>query len=124
MPPNAVMAITMFRSIALGEFIKDIIPINLILDPMKEKLEMLSKMGAMLLIGVLMIIVVIPVIIVLKFCPPGKIRSLFNRIKEKLFWNFFIRYVLQSYLKMSIICLLAFPEFTFETAMGKANAAQ
>ena len=55
---------------------------------------MLSNMGIMLLFALVLIVVIIPVFIVIKFCPPGKIRGLFEKLKTKLMWNSVIRYVL------------------------------
>ena len=55
---------------------------------------MLSNMGIMLVFALILILVIIPVFIVIKFCPPGKIRGLFEKLKAKLMWNSVIRYIL------------------------------
>ena len=80
-------------------------------------------MGIMLVFAVVLIIVIIPVFIVIKCCPPGKIRGFFEWIKTKLMWNSVIRYVLQSYLKNSIVCLMAFPVLSFDNFKSTTKAA-
>ena len=119
MPPNAIMVIDMFRSIALGEFIDS----TWLTDPIKEKMlsssdedpkaNVLSNMGIMLLFALVLVVIIIPVIIVIKFIRMGKIHAIFEKLKQKLIWNSVIRYVLQSYLKTSIVCMMAFPVLSF-----------
>ena len=84
---------------------------------------MLSNMGIMLVFALILILVIIPVFIVIKFCPPGKIRGLFEKLKAKLMWNSVIRYILQSYLKTSIVCLMAFPVLSLDNSKSTTNAA-
>ena len=80
-------------------------------------------MGIMLLFALVLVLVILPVFIVIKFCPPGKIRGIFERLKQKLLWNSVIRYIIQSYLKTAIVCLMAFPVLSLENTKGKTNAA-
>ena len=127
MPTNSIVAIKIFRSIALGEFIDS----KWLTDPIKEKMQssfdedtkanVLSNMGIMLLFALALVFVIIPVFIVIKLCPPGKIRSIFEKLKVKLMWNSVIRYVLQSYLKISIVCLMAFPVLSLDNTKSKIN---
>ena len=77
----------------------------------------------MLLFALVLVLVILPVFIVIKFCPPGKIRGIFERLKQKLIWNSVIRYIIQSYLKTAIVCLMAFPVLSLENTKGKTNAA-
>ena len=110
MPSNSVVAIKIFRSIALGEFIDT----KFLTDPIEEKINVLKNMGIMLFFALVLLVVITLVLIIIKFVPPGKIRTTFEWLKHKLIWNTVIRYILQSYLKFSVIRLIAYSEWSLE----------
>ena len=110
MPSNSIVAIKLFRSIALGEFVDT----KFLTDPIEEKVNVLSNMGIMILFALVLLVAITLVLTVIKFVPPGKIRTIFEWLKHKLMWNTVIRYVLQSYLKFSVIRLIAYPEWSLD----------
>ena len=75
-PPNALIAIKTFRSIALGEFI----PYDWLIEPLSEpfngteddsetsRASVLSNMGIMVLFGGIILILALAVIILVKLC--------------------------------------------------------
>ena len=103
-PPNALMVINTFRTIALGEFI----PYDWLTEPLSKPFEpseeegeenqrsnILANMGIMIVFGVIIIIIIVMIIICLKLCRTGsKLHNLFLKIKAKVLWNTVLRYVL------------------------------
>ena len=110
-PPNAIMAIETFRTIALGEFI----PYEWLTGPLSEPFKageegdenarssVIGNMGVMLVILSFIVVLAILITICVKCCKPGsKLHTLFGKIKAKIFWNSVLRFILQSYLKIAI----------------------
>ena len=69
----------------------------------------MSNMGNMLLILLLALIVTTLVVLLVKFCNKccQSCKDKASQLKKKLLWNFFLRFTLQSYLKISIGALFA-----------------
>ncbi len=65
--------------------------------------NILDNFGIMLFFFVLLILLVIIVaLLAVTFRKNKKVLSVINRVKERLFWNTFIRFILQSTLKMQL----------------------
>lgn len=135
MPPNALMAIETFRVIALGEFI----PYDWLTDPLKEALasdeadtsdsdledksNVLANMGVMLVILVVLLVVSFLLVCIIRGCKKGSCcHRMSQKIKAKFFWNGILRYILQSYLKTSIGCALAFSLISWADTNSTINA--
>ena len=129
-PPNALIAIETFRTIALGEFI----PYDWLIEPLSEpfkgaddesessRASVLSNMGIMLLFGGIILVLAIAVIILVKLCRNNqKCRALFVKLKTKIFWNSILRFILQSYLKNSLAVMFAIYVISFRGETGIIN---
>ena len=65
--------------------------------------NILDNLGIMLFFFILLILmVIILAILAVSFRKNKKVLSVINRVKGKLFWNSFIRFILQSTLKMQL----------------------
>ena len=67
--------------------------------------DVIENMGIMLLFAFILFIVCMclaMVALTVKYNPEG--RAVYEKIKRKIFWNAFIRYVLQSTLKTQVSC--------------------
>ena len=118
-----------FRSIALGEFIE----YKWLTEPIKDSMQgedaseddnVLSNMGVMLIF----LLVIVVLIIVLSICAKYtkmciKLNQLVIKLKRKLLWNTVFRFILQSYLKISIGTIAAVVAISLSTGMDKLNAA-
>ena len=112
------------RVIALGEFI----PYHILTDPIKEKLgtssieegepeqkkSVISGMGVMLVVLIFILLLAVLTISLIRFCKcSSKLYKVFLKVKTKLFWNMFLRYILTSYLKTSLSVLAALSLISF-----------
>ena len=74
-------------------------------------------MGVNLVFGVILLALIVLVIIFVKMSKPGSCTNkLFIKIRSKLFWNYVIRYILQTYLRTSVGCMMAFYAVSFGTS--------
>ena len=81
------------------------------------KENMVDSMGAMIIIGCVLIAISLLSLILgsLGFWLHNKAYSkVINLIKRKLYWNCFIRYSLQSYLKISFVCFAGLSTLTWD----------
>ena len=113
--------------IALGEFI----PYEWLTEPIKDAMSkgeddnsnVLANMGIMLMILLFVIVIITLVIACVKLCKEGtKCHTLLLWLKKKLLWNFVIRTILQSYLKIAIGCCLAIWLVNFDKTIDVVNA--
>jgi hypothetical protein len=108
LPENARIVIKFLKSIALLEFI----PTAQITGAISEKLgldatdesNIVNQSGIMLLIGLLIVVVVILLAIVSYFITQANYTwyRRYRLVKGKIFYNVFLRFILQSNLKMGI----------------------
>ena len=134
-PPNAIMAIETFRTIALGEFI----PYDWFTEPLSkpfkrpeeegedgeenDRSNVLANMGVMLVILAIIVVLATLVILLVKCFDLGpKIQNLFLKIKAKIFWNSILRFILQSNLKTAIGTFFALYLIKASTDMDAVNA--
>lgn len=106
-PPNAIMAIETFRTIALGEFI----PYEWLTEPLSkpfkrpeeeegedgenDRSNVLANMGVMLVILAIIVVLAVLIILLIKCFDLGqKIQNLFLKVKAKIFWNSVLRFIL------------------------------
>ena len=106
---HARMFLIQLKSIALGEFI----PYEWIskkffgaTEDLKET-SVANKMGTMFLLGIVILIVTIIVLLcgIFRKKLSVKVVRAVDKLKRKLFWNTFIRYTLQSYLKIAFVSI-------------------
>ena len=127
-PGNATIAIKTFRKIALGEFIES----EWITDPIKDMTmsedeegnqSVLANMGVNLVFGVILLALIVLVVVLVRTSKPGScINNLFVKVKSKLFWNSVIRFILQSYLKTSIGCMMAVSAVSFGASAATVSS--
>lgn len=134
-PPNAIMAIETFRTIALGEFI----PYEWLTEPLSkpfkrpeeeegedgenDRSNVLANMGVMLVILAMIVVLAVLIILLIKCFDLGqKIQDLFLKIKAKIFWNSILRFILQSNLKTAIGTFFALYLIKVSTDMDAVNA--
>ena len=87
-----------------------------------EGFNVLENMGVMVLILLIMLVVVAVVVFLIKTCKKGSCcHRNADKLKKKLFWNSFLRYVLQSYLKTSLATLGAVALISFKSNGVSAN---
>ena len=80
-------------------------------------------MGVMLMMGCVILVLAIIVILLFRFCKPGnKCHTIGRKIKQKIFWNTVLRFVLQSYLKNSLAVLFTISVMNVSTSTGIMNA--
>ena len=137
MPSNAEMAIQAFRVIALGEFI----PFEWMTEPLKEltrveetedgeaeqgdadKSNVIANMGVMLVILAIFLVVILLICFIVGTCKKGSCcHRLGQKLKAKIFWNGLLRYVLQSYLKISMSCLMALSVMKWDELVSSINS--
>ena len=74
-------------------------------------------MGVNLVFGVILLALIVLVIILVRTSKPGSCtNNLFIKIKTKLIWNSVIRYILQTYLRTAVGCMMAFYAVSFGTS--------
>ena len=80
-------------------------------------------MGVNLVFGVILLALLLLAIVLVKTSKTGsRINNLFIKVKSKLFWNFLIRYILQTYLRTSVGCMMAFYAVSFGTSTATASS--
>lgn len=81
--------------------------------------SLIDNMGAMLLIGFLICILLL-ILLLLRVCTKKSpcVRRVYETIKKKLFYNTFLRFVLQSTLKLQIA---ASTVLTYDKMMAKES---
>ena len=81
-------------------------------------------MGSMLILLLAIFLLAMIVLWCVKCCQNGKCHTRVSQVKRKVFWNFFLRYTLQSFLKISIAALFAVSmiNFTESSASSSINA--
>ena len=80
-------------------------------------------MGVNLVFGVILLALIVLVVVLVRTSKPGsRINNLFVKVKAKLFWNSVIRYILQSYLKTSIGCMMAVSAISFGSSKATVSS--
>ena len=97
---HSQLFLVQLKSIALGEFI----PYEWISENINGA-HLIREMGSVILIGVGILITTIVLLLLGLLRKNKKMNGVILKIKQKLFFNAFIRYSLQSYLKIGFVSI-------------------